>query len=315
MDETPILIADVGGTNIRFAIARAGAIGAIRVLPTQQFRGLFDSAEVFLADIPPAERPKRAAVAVAAPVVGDQITLTNSPWTFSIRQARICLGLGELVVLNDFAATAMALPFLGHADRLAVGPALQAGNGPLAVLGPGTGLGVAGMVGTPDRWVLVPGEGGHVTMAAANEEEARVLDWLRARFGHVSAERVISGQGLVNLHDAILGLAGLPAQGLDAAGIAAAALAGRDAHCARAFAMFCDMLGTVAGNLALTLGATGGVYIAGGILPRYASAFRASGFRARFEAKGRFSGYVAGIPTFLVTHPEPVLLGLANAPG
>jgi glucokinase len=303
------LVADIGGTFIRLAIAEDGVLGVPQVRRTAEYGGLEDAACAFLAGLPTGTRPTQAVVAVAAPITGDTIRLTNTAWSFSRAAAKAALGLEELLVVNDFAATAMAIPHFGPADIVPVGTVLPAGDGPVAILGPGTGLGMASMARTAQGFFLVAGEGGHATMPASTREEDFVIDRLRARFGHVSAERVLSGPGLENIY---LALGGENTTRLAATEITARAVAGGDELCVRALKMFFGMLGTVASNLALTMGATGGVYIAGGIVPRLRGAFLASDFRARFEAKGRFSSYLAAIPTWLVVHEEPALLGLAH---
>ena len=235
--------------------------------------------------------------------------MTNRDWSFSIDRLRQDLGLETLHVINDFAAVALAVPHLGAADVTRIGGGAAAQGAPIAVIGPGTGLGVSALVRTPGRWTPVATEGGHVTLAAADEREAEVIAHLRRRFGHVSAERALSGPGLVNLHAALAALAGQAAAA--PTDITARALAGADPLCRDAVAMFCAMLGTVAGDLALSLGARGGVYVAGGIVPDLGARFAATDFRARFEAKGRFKGYMAAIPTFVITMAQPAFTGLA----
>jgi glucokinase len=306
------LIADIGGTNARFAVAQGGRFDHLSVLPTAGYPTMQAAAREFLAGLPADLSITRAALDIAGPVAGDVVSLTNSAWSFSIAAARSELGLTDLRVFNDFAATAMGIPHLEPADSIKIGGGERVAHGPTAVIGPGTGLGVASLVHGSDGWVVAPGEGGHVTMPAATREESRILDLLRDRFGHVSAERVLSGQGICNLYEAVCILSGQPSRGLTDRAITAAALAGEDAACERVLDLFCAMLGTVAGNLAMTLGATGGLFITGGILPHFADRFVASGFRERFESKGRLSGYLRSIPAYLVVHPNPALVGLAN---
>lgn len=305
------LIADIGGTNARFAVARDGEVSHLTVLPTGQYPTLQDAARAFLKGLPPDLRVTRGAIDVAGPVTGDRVHLTNSGWSFSIADTRAALGFEDFRVVNDFAAAALGIPLLTPSDHTAIGGGVREAHGPVGVIGPGTGLGVAGLTFTGGRWVVLPGEGGHATMPAATREEAAVLDLLRERFGHVSAERVLSGHGLQNLHQALAAVRGVAAPALSDHAITEAALSGTDAFCAAVLDVFSEMLGTVAGNLAMTLGASGGVFLIGGILPRFAARFAASGFRARFESKGRFAGYMQAIPTFLVTHDNPALLGLA----
>ena len=304
------LIADIGATNARFALVDAeGRIDEPRVLASDDYADLETAIEAYLSAVR-AAAPKEAALAVASPVTGDLVTLTNHPWSFSISRLRQRLGLARLLVVNDFTANALAVPRLGASERIAVGGGEPVADTPIAVLGPGSGLGMSGLVPTAAGWIALPGEGGHQTMAAADGREAAVLERLRRRFDHVSAERVLSGQGLVNLYQTLAGLDGVPTAPLTPAQIADRVIGEGDRQARDAVAMFCAMLGTVAGNLALTLGARGGVYIAGGIVPRLGATFVASDFRARFEAMGRFRTYLAAIPTYVVTHPTPAFPGL-----
>jgi glucokinase len=234
--------------------------------------------------------------------------MTNHPWAFSISQLQRELGLARLVVLNDFTALALSLPALGAAQSRQVGGGRAVAGAPLALLGPGTGLGVSGLLGA----VPISGEGGHVTLAAADAREAEVIELLRRRFGHASAERALSGPGLENLHEALTQLNGESRPAMSAAQIAAAA--DTDAHCAEVIELFFALLGNVAGNLALTLGARGGVYVGGGVVLHIGGRIDGSPFRERFEAKGRFRDYLAPIPTLVITATEsPALIGAARA--
>ena len=214
-------------------------------------------------------------------------------------------------MLNDFTALALALPHLAAEHRLQVGGGGPAVGAPLGVLGPGSGLGVSGLIPAGAGWIPLAGEGGHATMAPATDREGAVLDRMRRHFDHVSAERVLSGPGLVNLYNTLAALDGVPSRGYTATQIADPEMGTADRICAESTTLFCAMLGTMAGNLALTLGARGGIYIGGGIVPRLGQRFAESPFRARFEAKGRFSPYLAAIPTYVVTHPLPAFLGCA----
>lgn len=313
----PLIVGDIGGTNARLALAESGRIEHLRAFQTTDVRTHFSEAfraynqELEALGVKP---PKRAALAVAGPVAGDRVTLTNQAWTFSRSTMATELGLDQLIVLNDFDATARGIPYLAPADRMAIGGGVAGAeaDGPIGIIGPGTGLGVAGLIPVADGWCAVPGEGGHVTMSPATSEDNQVLEVLRQRWDHVSAERVISGQGLVNLYEALCQLQGAaPRPGITPREVGSADPSA-DPICGRAFDLFCAMLGTVAGNLALTLGASGGVYIVGGILPRFPERFRDSGFRQRFEQKGRLTEYLRRIPTYLVLHPQPTMLGLAN---
>ncbi len=300
------LLADIGGTNARFALATAGRIATEAHVPVADYSGPAEALREFLAEN--AAAPRRAALAVAGPVRDGTARLTNAPWLISAKDLEGAFGFEPVVLVNDFAALAWAVPRLGAADLVRVGGGEAVPGAPVAVLGPGTGLGMAAYLPAADQ-VLVT-EGGHATMAPADEGDCRILEPLRRRFGHVSAERVLSGDGLVNLYEVLCELDGRPAIARSAAGITRAALADGSAACLRALEVFCAMLGTVAGNLALTLGAQGGVYIAGGIVPRFVEFLADSAFRERFQAKGRFRDYLAAIPSWVVVHPEPTFLGL-----
>jgi glucokinase len=309
--DRPRLIGDVGATNVRFAlIDAAGSVGRARVFACDEFATLEAAIAAYLA-VEPGTPPGEAAFAVASPVTGDAVTLTNHPWSFRIGALRERLALSRLLVVNDFAAIALAVPRLGLETRIAIGSGTPVPDEPIVVLGPGTGLGVGALVPSAAGWPAVSGEGGHATMAPADGRESAVLDHMRRRFDHVSAERVLSGPGLVNLYNTLAAIEGVPAAPFTPAQIADGKIGESDRIAREALAMFCAMLGTLAGNLALTFGARGGVYIAGGIVPRLGTGFAASGFRERFEAKGRFRAYLAAIPTYVVTHPVPAFLGLA----
>src|SRR6266481_3582905 len=311
---TTWLVGDVGATNARFGLVSPdGAVLHSSNFACADFPEIGLAIEAYLAMRGELPTPRQGALAIAALITGDQIRMTNHPWSFSVSALRDRFGLERLVVINDFTAVALALPRLTPSDRMAVGGGAPVAGRPIGVLGPGSGLGVSGLIPAGSGWVPLAGEGGHVTMAAANEREGAVLELMRRRFDHVSAERCLSGPGLVNLYNSLAALDRVPAAQYTAAQITDLETAAKDPLCQEATAMFCAMLGTVAGDLALTLGAQGGVYIAGGIVPRLGARFVESGFRARFEAKGRLSPYVAAIPTFVVTHPLPAFLGCVAA--
>ncbi len=312
------LLGDVGGTNARFAWQDTGGapLRDVVAIPTADHPTLAAALAAYLRSVGRAA-PPWCAIGIANPVTGDHVQMTNSPWSFSIEAVRRELGFERLVVVNDFTALALALPDLAPGELRQLGGGAAVAAAPLALIGPGTGLGVSGLVptGEPGRWVALQGEGGHVTLAPGNEREAAVLQVLRQRFGHASAERAVSGHGLEALYSALCVLGGNPnAAPLTAAEISRRALAGSDAQCIEALDLFCAFLGNVAGNLALTLGARGGVYIGGGIVPRLGSAFARSRFRACFEAKGRFRGYLEPIPVYVIlSEVSPALLGAARA--
>jgi glucokinase len=322
----PRLLGDVGGTNARWAwqAAPGAALGPVQVLPCSDYPTIEACLRAFLsAHRLPA--PRAVAFGIATAVTSDAVQMTNHPWRFSIEALRTSIGAERLVVLNDFEALAHAVPVLGADELVAIGRGQAAADANLAVIGPGTGLGVSGLVadGRGD-WRVIVGEGGHVTLPAATPREASLLAVLRERFGHVSAERALSGPGLVNLYEAACILDGESAAALDPADVMARGLgddaggtgrpgAATDLQCAEAVTTFAGLLGNVAGNLALTLGARGGVFIGGGIVPRLGARFARLPFRDRFESKGRFRGYLETIPTWIIIADAPALLGAARA--
>ena len=313
LTDAPALIADIGGTNARFALATAdGRILAEQVLSGADYADLVGAASAYLAGIS-GPRPRRAAVAVATPVTGDWVQFTNSPWSFSIRATRQALKLEQLEVLNDFTALALALPLLEPTERRAVGGGTAIAQAPIALMGAGTGLGVSGLIWSGQHWIALQTEGGHVSFSATDAREWAIQQVLQQRFGHVSPERFLSGPGLVNIYTALATIQGWRAEPLTPPDITERALQGRCPHCIETLEVFSGALGTAAGNLAITLGARGGVYIGGGIVPRLGAWFDRSAFRSRFEHKGRFSAYLAAIPTWVITADHPAFRGVAAA--
>lgn len=310
----PRLVGDIGGTNIRLAVITAAgeAPAQIRSFACSSFPGL-DAAILHYLATEHLALPPVAAFGIATPLAGDAVRMTNHAWAFSIEALRLALGLERLVFINDFTALALALPRLGGTDLEQIGGGTPQPNAPLALLGAGTGLGVSGLIPCGAGWQPLAGEGGHVSLAAGNAREAAIIAVLAARFGHVSAERALSGPGIAALHDAIRQLEGAPPCQLDSREISARALAGSCPYCSEALDVFCALLGSVAADLALTLGARGGVYVGGGIVPALGGFFERSGFRARFEAKGRFSAYLAAIPTYVIRAPYAALSGASEA--
>jgi glucokinase len=306
------LVGDVGATNARFGlVSPEQKLLHTRTLAVADHPTIADAVTTYLGERGALPMPRQGAIAIASAVTGDHVAMTNHPWSFSIAALKSQLGLDRLDVINDFTALALALPHLAAEDRLPVGGGTPAEGAPLGVLGPGSGLGVSGLIPTGKGWIALAGEGGHVTMAPATERESAVLDRMRQNFDHVSAERVLSGPGLVNLYNTLTALDGVPSRGYTAAQITDHGIGATDPVCAEATSLFCAMLGTIAGNLALTLGARSGIYLGGGIVPRLGQRFAQSPFRARFEAKGRFGEYLAAIPTYVVIHPLPAFLGCA----
>lgn len=313
MNTPPLgLVGDVGATNARFALVRRdGSLACPRSYVVSEYPSIFEAIEGFLSREAP-QRPTRAALAVASPINGDKVTLTNHPWSFSRESLRDSLRLERLRVINDFAANAISIPCLCERDRQSVGRGDPEPDSPIGVIGPGSGLGVSALIPSSSGWTALQSEGGHVTMAPADDGESRILEVLRKRYGHVSAERLLSGPGLSNLYDALRSLDDGSGAPRPPAWITDPKTWNTDPIARDATAMFCAMLGAVAGDLALTLGARGGVYIAGGIVPKLGAFFAASDFRARFESKGRFRDYLANIPTYVILHPTPALLGAAT---
>ncbi len=307
------LVGDIGGTNARFALVDQGSLQPRdeQTVRCAQFPGLEQAIRAYLAS---RGNPMvtQAALDVATGITGDFVQLTNGPWGFSIEQTRRALALDRLLVTNDFTALALSVPTLAANELRRIGDGAAVAGTPIAVIGPGTGLGVSGLVPAGDRWIPLQGEGGHTAFSPMNGREAGVLQWLWQRYDHVSTERVVSGMGLENLFQALCALDGRQAARLDPQHITQAALAGGDAHCREALDMFCGILGTAAANLVVSLGARAGCYIGGGIVPRLGDYFDRSPFRPRFEAKGRFSAYVAAVPTYVILAETPALRGLAT---
>ena len=312
-DSESVLVADIGGTNARFGVWHQGALSEVQVYKCHEFSGLAAAAEHYLERFDAAPRPHLAAFAVAGPLFDDRIALTNNGWDFSAAATRRELRLKRLIVVNDFTALALSVPLLAVAERYQVGGAAPSADAAVALIGPGTGLGVAGLVREADRWIALPGEGGHATLPAVDAREMAVVLKLHERFAHVSAERVLCGDGLTLLHRTLAQIDGRATTDLSASEITERALSGADAQCLASVDMFCGWLGTVAGNLALTLYARGGVYIGGGIVPRLGAHFARSPFRARFEAKGRYAAFLATIPVYVITAPHPALIGCVQA--
>ncbi|MFQ5972000.1 MAG: glucokinase, partial [Alphaproteobacteria bacterium] len=286
------LLADVGGTKARFALSsKEHTHDRVEVYSNRDYVSLAAAARAYLDHIGAAPAPAEAAISIACPVDDDRISLTNFGWTFSREELRRELELDRLEVVNDFTAVALSVPHLGPGDAEKLGGGEPVPTAPVGVIGPGTGLGVSGLVPLAGRHVALSAEGGHVTLPASSAREDAVIARLRRRFGHVSAERAISGPGLVNLHTALREIDGLEAERLGPREIARRAVAASDPTCREAAAMLSAMLGTVAGNLALTLGAKGGVYLAGGVLHNMGAAFDRALFRERFESKGRLSTF------------------------
>jgi glucokinase len=304
------LIGDIGATNARFALAGAEGIHDEAVLKCADYPGIAEAMEAYLASLK-GVKPRRASIAMAGPVTGDRFEMTNHLWSFSIEETRKRLNLESFTLMNDFKAIALGVPHLpAHSIRQAgFGQAVP--QAPIGIIGPGTGLGVASLIWDGQAYRPVAGEGGHVTMSARTQREFDLFRTLRYKYRHVSAERVCSGKGLVNIYNAIRILDGrtdLPDRTPEE--ISSAAIEQSCDVCVEALEKMLAFLGVVAGDLALTLGATGGIYIAGGIVTQLSDYFFASRFREEFISKGRFADYLAPIPTFVIQHDFPAFLGL-----
>jgi glucokinase len=309
------LIADIGATNSRCALLDdRGQVVSAQIFENAAYGRLEEVLEGYLERRRASDRPRRAALAVAAPVLGDDVQMLNIDWRFSQAQLREDLGFTRLNVVNDFAAVAWSLPSLGPQDRTQVGGGTAMTRMPLGVVGPGTGLGVATLVPTGDTWAAVSGEGGHVTLPATTSEESAIIDRIREETGHCSAERVLCGPGLVRLYELLGKSAGREVAKVTSMDVTGLARKG-EPLATKTLAMFFGMLGTVAGNLALTVGARGGVFIGGGIVPQLLREFEASPFRERFRAKGRYRDYMDAIPTFVITDPQAAFRGLRKLLG
>ncbi len=305
------LIADVGGTNIRFALVDlhgGGSITRVRSYLCADYAGI----DVVLQDylIRAGEPIAEVCLAVAGPTGQDLIQLTNHSWEFSQQVIQRRFGFSTLHVINDYTAIALSIPILKESQRVKIGGGEPQARQPIAVCGPGTGLGVAHLIHHAGSWVSLSGEGGHVDFAPQDAQEVQIAKGLQKKYGHVSVERLLSGPGLEELYLAIgfcMGDAGL--QPLSAEEVTERALSGECVVCKETLAQFCRVLGSFAGNLALTMATFGGVYIAGGIIPRFVEFLISSDFRARFEDKGRFHNLIERIPVFVITEKQPGLLG------
>jgi glucokinase len=313
------LVADIGGTNARFALLEGGERRDEIVLACADYSDLVAATEHYLSAVDAVAGPRRpleAAIAIAGPVTGDIVRMTNHVWQFSTSQTRQRLGWKRFIVLNDFTALAMAVRHLPETSLEKIGGGRPTPDAPIALIGPGTGLGVSGLIPAASptsapQWVPLQGEGGHVTLSAMNEREIEVFKQLHRRFAHVSAERAISGPGLINLYDALCAIEGVVPQALTPIEITRRAQEASCRICLETVSTFCALLGTMASNLVLTLGALGGVYIGGGIVPSLGAMFTSSPFRDRFEDKGRFADYLSRVPSYVIHAELPALIGLA----
>lgn len=305
-----VLLADIGGTNARFSLMIDGELGTIDHLDVADFPGVTQAISSFLQRHTPHLNLDAAVLGVAGPVENNRCTVTNSGWLIDGANLQHTFGFNAVRLLNDFEAVAWALPELQPEDVYALREQRLVGGGPMLALGPGTGFGAACLFCPEGMRFAAITEAGHSTLPATCTREERVIAFLRRRFDHVSIERVLSGAGLINLYEALAGIDDVTVPERDAAAITKAALDGSCGVCQAALDMFCSWLGTVAGDLALTFSARGGIYIAGGIVPRFTDHLSRSSFRKRFESKGRFEAYLREIPTCVVVKPDVSFIGL-----
>lgn len=312
MTEQPqqFVVADVGGTNVRFAPLKDGVIGEVLRMPVRDHGTFGDALAVFMDSQLDRAAIRGALLAIAGVVKGERCELTNNDWVIDAAELRDRFGFTSVRLVNDFEALAWSLPHLGHDNLLKIGGGEPAAYAPMLVFGPGTGLGVAAYVPTAQGGLVLRSEGGHSTLPSASPREDAIIAHLRQSFGHISAERVLSGGGLQNLYHAIAALDQAAVPQRSAAEITQAAIDGNCATCRAALDAFCVLLGEVAGNLALAFRAEGGVFIAGGIVRHIRDYLARTQFRTRFEAKGRFRDYLAAIPVYVIPRGDPAFIGL-----
>ena len=304
------LVSDIGGTNARFAlVGDDGWPADEKTLKTKDFPGVVEAADAYLGG----RRVDAAVLVVAGPVEDDRIALTNCPWTFSLAETEKALGVDRLIALNDFVAQALAIPRLAPSERVKLGGGEALDERPIAVIGPGTGLGVAGLIRIDGRYRPIATEGGHVAFAPRDEVEDRVLAVLRERYGHVSNERLLSGPGLVNFTNALARVRNGDLEVESPTDVTARADRQGCPICIEAIDRFCSLLGAAAGDLALTYGARGGVYLTGGMIAHLGTRFDADRVIAAFTDKGRFKAYLGAIPLYRVLRTDTGLIGAAAA--
>ncbi|ESW79822.1 glucokinase [Mesorhizobium sp. M0644] len=308
----PILIGDIGGTNARFSIVldANSEAGEPTIVQTANFNTIDEAIQAAVLDRS-SVRPNSAVLAVAGPVESDEIPLTNCPWIVKPRQMFASLGLSDVVVLNDFEAQALAVVALGEEHMEKIGGDEPEPNSGRVVLGPGTGLGVAGLVYALHHWIPVPGEGGHMDIGPRSPRDFQVFPHIEKLEGRISGEQILSGRGLVNAYRAVAKADGKPSPFTTPAEVTAAALAKNDPVAEEALSIFVTCLGRTAGDLALVFMSRGGVFLTGGIAQKILPALRIGNFRAAFEDKAPHSALMRSMPVYVITHPLAALLGLA----
>jgi len=305
------LVADIGGTNIRvgYFVDSDLDVKQLTVFQCNQYISLADVLQSYIEQQKLSNCEINACLAIACPVENDLISMTNLPWEFSQSALKEQLNFHSLHLINDYTAIAHAVPFLTEQQKVQIGTGQVINNKPIAICGPGTGLGVANVVFKDGQCVCLGGEGGHVDFAPTDGVEIKILEFLLTKYQHVSYEQLLSGLGLEQIYQALSHINGTKAENFSAKDISENAIEKNCTTCEQALNQFCKILGSFAGNLALTIASFGGVYIAGGIVPRFIQYFEKSEFRARFEAKGRFNDFNRSIPTFVITESQPGILG------
>ena len=308
------LVGDIGGTNARFALVEGNSRQLLHVhtLQCADYENVHQACEAYLAKVG-VPSVSRACLAFACPVDGDVVKMTNNHWCFEPASLKQFLNLDELKLLNDFTAQALGMLEVSASDLMSLekGRGQAKANAPKLVIGPGTGLGVSALVPASGSWVPLATEGGHVSFAPTDDLEVQIWQFLNARFSRVSAERLLCGQGLVNIYEALCHIHNRAPKPLSPADITGLAVSREDELAYLALSRFCRLLGSVVGDAVLTLGAKGGVYLCGGILPRVKDFLLQSEFFAGMESKGRFKDYLGQVPVWLCTAEQPGLLGAA----
>lgn len=308
-------VGDVGGTNARFALVENDAIvqGSMHNCINREHTSIIEAIQSFLTAHGNPQLSE-ACIALACPITGDTVKLTNCDWQISKKAIHDSFGLSEVLLVNDFTALAMGVPSLGDKQYYTLGEGTAQHHYPIGVMGAGTGFGVSGLIWAHGHWVPLQGEGGHISFAPADELEIEVLriGW-KEYGGRLSVERILSGDGLEFLYLALCQIKGIPSEKLKASDITKQAVDDPKSIGLEVVNIFCSVLGGVAGDWALELGAWGGIYIGGGIVPRLGDIVKQSPLRARFEAKARFKGYVARIPIRVITDSvQTALMGAAS---
>ncbi|TRX56821.1 glucokinase [Thalassomonas sp. M1454] len=306
------IVADIGGTNLRVGIVQPdGSVANLELFQCEEYSSLKSVLDLYLTNqnIDTSVTKTNACLAIACPVDQDLISMTNLPWSFSKSELKADLKLNHLYMINDYTAIAWSINSLSDDQKVKIGGGESIPHTPMAICGPGTGLGVANVIWGHDQWISVGGEGGHADFAPVDDTEIEILKFLQTKYPRVSYEQVLSGLGIEQIYQALCSIKNVPAQDYQAKDISGKALDNSCEICLEALQQFCKILGSFAGNLALTTSAFGGVYIAGGIVPRFIEFFENSDFRARFIAKNRFTEFNSKIPTYVITEAQPGILG------